>query len=99
MRTKEKHESKPTDIHLWKWWYRALMPDGSKVKFSGTVEAPNDRMGQTASRALEKMMRKKYPQARWMQGRDIDSLDGRVRYGPTVQRGKFLRFGEEAVSV
>lgn len=98
--TKPKRESLPTDIHKWSWSFNALMPDGTKVKFKGSIEAPNCRMGNIASDRVDKMMRTKYPKARWWRGStrdgDIDSLDGRLKIGPTVQRGKFLRVGEAA---
>lgn len=86
---KAKRESKPTDIHLWKWSYRGMLPDGNKITFSGTIEAPNDHMGKTALHVVEADMRKKHPEIRWMQGREIEG--GNIRLGPTVQRGKFLR--------
>lgn len=98
MPAKPKRESLPTDIHKWSWWFNALMPDGTKVKFKGSIEAPNDRMGNTASDRVNKMMRDKHPTARWWRGNakgyNIDSATCKI--GPTVQRGKFLRPGEAA---
>lgn len=89
---KTKRESLPTDIHLWRWSFRGMTPDGNTVKFSGTIEAPNDRMGDTALREVDKMMRAKHPEIRWMHGREVES--DAMKYGPTVQRGKFLREGK-----
>lgn len=87
-----KRESLPTDIHLWRWSFRGLFPDGTKVTFNGTVEAPNERMGNTACDRVNEMMRRKYPEARWMHGREVET--DTMKFGPTVQRGKFLREAE-----
>lgn len=93
---KPKRESLPTDIHKWRWWYSGKTPEGVTAHFSGSIEAPNERMGNTALEQVEQMMRTKHPEIRWMQGRNIEDKTGGVRYGPTVQRGKFIRPGPDA---
>lgn len=89
---KQKRQSLQADIHLWRWSFRGMTPDGNTVKFSGVIEAPNDRMGDTALREVDKMMRGKYPEIRWMHGREVETET--MKFGPTVIRGKFLREGK-----
>lgn len=92
---KTKREPLDTDIHLWRWSHKALMPDGTKVTFKGTWEAPRNKGGE-AARQLDQSMRKKYPDAKWMHNRDVEPGNGHT-FGPTWQRGKFLRPSPENV--
>lgn len=85
-----KREPLETDIHLFKWSHRAVMPDGTRLTLSGTFEAPRASRGSDGARSVDLSLRKKYPTARWMHGRDIEPGDGHT-FGPTWQRGKFLR--------
>lgn len=92
---KTKRTPQNTDIHLWKWSHKAMMPDGTTVTFNGTFEAPYDQ-GSKAAGVVEQSLRKKHPDAKWMGGPGRRTVEGarnglKVRYGLTYQRGKFLR--------
>jgi hypothetical protein len=53
---------------------------------SGHIWAVNDR---EAMDAIDKMLRKQWPDIQWMRGKDIEK--GMVRYGPTVRKLKQTR--------
>ena len=88
---KVKREYAETDIFCWHWEHKGICPDGTKVKFKGTIQAPNERMGNTASDTVNRELRAKHPEITWMQGHRIEG-DG-LTYGPTVWRGKFIKEG------
>jgi hypothetical protein len=68
-----------------KWWARCKL-NGLTCSFSGTTPAKDAR---EASDSVDTMLREKYPDAKWMHGRNVE--DAFVTYLPTVQRGKLIK--------
>lgn len=74
------HQTMKQIMKQFKWWYRGLATDGTRVKFEGRIEAPDITEALTT---VERYARLNYPGVRWMRGRRVET--GNVRYGPTVQ--------------
>ncbi len=72
-----------SDRFCFRWWYKGRTAEGNTMKLEGRVEA---RDASEACDKVEKQMRAKWPDVRWMQGREIEA-DG-VTFGPTVQKLK-----------
>jgi len=78
---------KQLELHRFRWWYKGKTPDGNTMSLQGHVMA---RDSSHAGEIVEKDMRKKWPDIKWMQGRDVEGEGDWecVRFGPTVQQLK-----------
>jgi len=72
------------DLIRFRWWYSGVTPEGNTARFEGSGYAKDC---DEAISNVEKMMRAKFPEIKWKQGREVEGQgDYRgVTFGPTVQ--------------
>lgn len=73
-------------VTKFRWTYRGRTEDGNTIKFEGHGWAEDSHK---AADQIETMMRAKYPDIKWMHGREIEG--GNVTFGPTIQMLKEKR--------
>jgi hypothetical protein len=69
------------------WRYKGKNPEGITITFSGVGKAPDIY---SALSFIEGMMRRKYPQIKWMHVKLVEGI-GPAKYaklGPTVRMGR-----------
>ena len=83
-------EEPTREVRRFKWWYKGITREGNTCRFEGDGWAEDF---EHASENVERMMREKHPEIKWMQGKEIEGRgDNRgVKFGPTIQMLKTKR--------